>query len=313
LKHYHHQQFSDLSALLARKQAMGETISLVIPTLNEEATVGDIVATIRRELMDQVGLVDEILVIDSGSQDRTCEIARAAGARVFSAAEIAPEWGNHPGKGENLWKSQFVAQGSIFCFIDGDILDFHSGFVTGLVGPLLDAEHPHTQYVKAFYRRPLLSTDGPVQQGGGRVSEILMRPLFSLFYPQLCEFIQPLAGEYAVRRSLLERLSFPCGYAVETTHLIDTLQLCGMEAFAQCDLDCRHHRNRDLADLGEMSCAILQVFLARAERDGLLALRNVSADYIRQIWVDQEWERQKKNLDVSERPAYATRQHPHLS
>lgn len=310
---YHHQQFRDLSALTARKQEQGESISVVIPTLNEEATVGEIVSTIRRELIDGVGLVDEILVIDSGSDDRTCEIARTVGAQVFSAADIAPEWGNHPGKGENLWKSQFVAKGSISCFIDGDILDFHSGFVTGLVGPLLDPDNAQVQYVKAFYRRPLLSADGSAQQGGGRVSEILMRPLFSLFYPELCEFIQPLAGEYAVRRSLLEQLTFPCGYAVETTHLIDTLKLCGVEAFAQCDLDCRHHRNRALADLGEMSCAILQVFLVRAERDGLLSLRGLSADYIRQSLVDQEWVRQKKNLDVRERPAYATRQHPHHS
>lgn len=289
---------------------MGESITVVIPTLNEEVTVGGIVATIRRELMEQIDLVDELLVIDSGSHDRTCEIARTAGAQVFSAADIAPEWGNHPGKGENLWKSQFVAQGSISCFIDGDILNFHSGFVSGLVGPLLDAENSQVQYVKAFYRRPLLSADGSAQQGGGRVSEILMRPLFSLFYPQLCEFIQPLAGEYAVRRSLLEQLPFPSGYAVETTHLIDTLKLCGVEAFAQCDLDCRHHRNRDLADLGEMSSAILQVFFARAERDGLLSLRGISPEYIRQCWVDQEWVRQKKNLDVRDRPAYATRQHP---
>lgn len=290
---------------------MGESISVVIPTLNEEATVGDIVAIIRRELMDQVGLVDEVLVIDSGSQDRTCEIACAAGARVFSAAEIAPEWGNHAGKGENLWKSQFVAQGSIFCFIDGDILNFHSGFVTGLVGPLL--ENGQTEYVKAFYRRPIQQGAEQQSSGGGRVSELLMRPLFSLFYPALCEWIQPLAGEYAVRKSLLKQLSFPCGYAVETAHLIDVLGLRGVDVFAQCDLDCRQHRNRDLAQLGAMACSILRVFLQRAERDGLLQLSPQIVDqWIQQVDVEGRWQMQKKNLDLFERPSYDSLQHPRL-
>ncbi len=288
-----------------RKQAQAQTISVVIPTLNEEATIAAIVAEIREKLMEQVPLVEEIIVVDSGSSDRTCELAAAAGAKVFAASEIVPEFGDHPGKGENLWKSQFVTSGSICVFIDGDILDFHQGFVTGLVGPLL--ENPSVDYVKAFYRRPLQMTTEPSSHGGGRVSELLMRPLFSLFYPQLCEFHQPLAGEYAVRRSLLERLSFPSGYAVETAHLIDALALCGMEGFAQCDLDSRRHRNRPLDELGAMACSILQVFLQRAERDGFLHLsKDLGQSYIRHVATEQGWQMEDVPMSTIERPPFAS-------
>lgn len=301
MKIYHHQQFDDASALCQRKQAQGQTISVVIPTLNEESTIAAIVVAIREKLIEQVPLVDEIIIVDSGSADRTCAFAAAAGARVYAAAEIAPEFGNHPGKGENLWKSQFVSSGSICVFIDGDILDFHSGFVTGLVGPLLD--HAEVDYVKAFYRRPLQTAVEPSNHGGGRVSELLMRPLFSLFYPQLCEFHQPLAGEYAVRRSLLECLPFPSSYAVETAHLIDALALGGIESFAQCDLDSRTHRNRPLDELGAMACSILQVFLQRAERDGLLHLpEELGKSYIRHVATEQGWRMEEMPILNLERP-----------
>lgn len=270
MQSFHHQQFRDVSLLCQRKQALGESISVVIPTLNEESTIGAIVETVRVSLMERVPLVDEILVVDSGSADRTCERAVAAGALVFQAAKIAEFLGDRPGKGENLWKSQFVTRGSICVFIDGDILDFHQGFVTGLVGPIV--ENASIDYVKGFYRRPLHVAGAALEQGGGRVSELLVRPFFSLFYPELCAFHQPLAGEYAVRRRLLERLPFPTGYAVEAAHLIDVLALCGIDAFAQCDLDSRRHRNRPLEELGAMSCTILQTLLQRAQRDGKLVL-----------------------------------------
>ena len=269
-----------MSLLCQRKQIVNESVSVVIPTLNEESAISAIVTKIRESLMERTLLVDEIIVIDSGSEDRTCELAAAAGARVLQASQIAPNHGNHPGKGENLWKSQFVTSGSICVFIDGDILDFHEGFVTGLVGPLV--ENASLQYVKGFYRRPLQVAGGSLMQGGGRVSELLVRPFFSLFYPQLCAFHQPLAGEYAVRRGLLERLSFPTGYAVEAAHLIDVLALCGADSFAQCDLDSRRHRNRPLEELGAMSCAILQNLLHRAQRDGKLVLsQELASQYLR--------------------------------
>lgn len=270
MQSFHHHQFRDVSLLCLRKQSLNESVSVVIPTLNEESTIAGIVGIIRESLMERVPLVDEIMVVDSGSEDRTCELAAAAGARVFQASQIAGELGDHPGKGENLWKSQFVTRGSICVFIDGDILDFHEGFVTGLVGPLV--ENASLQYVKGFYRRPLQVASGALEEGGGRVSELLVRPFFSLFYPQLCAFHQPLAGEYAVRRGLLERLSFPTGYAVEAAHLIDVLALQGIDAFAQCDLHSRRHRNRPLDELGAMSCTILHALLQRAQRDGKLEL-----------------------------------------
>lgn len=274
---------------------------MVIPTLNEESTIGAIVQEIREKLTEQVPLVDEIIVMDSGSTDDTRERAAAAGARVYEAARVAPEQGDQPGKGENLWKSQFVSRGSLCVFIDGDILDFHAGYVTGLIGPLL--ENPVTQYVKAFYRRPLQTSSEPLSHGGGRVSELLMRPLFSLFYPQLCAFHQPLAGEYAVRRSLLERLRFPCGYAVETAHLIDALALCGIEGFAQCDLDSRQHRNRPLDELGAMACSILHTFLQRAERDGLLHLsKELRSSYIRHVVTENGWQMREEPILCHERP-----------
>ena len=309
MKRFHYRQFDDIGALCDLKSQRGRTISVVIPTLNEAATVGAIVATVRECLVERFPLVDEIFVIDSGSVDDTRMLAQEAGAVVCLAEEIAPEHGHVAGKGENLWKSLFVTSGDICVFVDGDIQDFHEGFIVGLVGPLLEEEE--LQYVKAFYRRPLHEGGRQLPQGGGRVSEILIRPLFDMFYPALGEFEQPLAGEYAVRRNLLERLSFPCGYGVETSHLIDVFQHCGMEAFAQCDMECRQHRNRALADLGEMSREILQVFIARAERDGMMDLsprwRRQNADFA----ASRSRGMVKKNsLELRERQPYHRLHHP---
>lgn len=276
---------------------------MVIPTRNEAATVGKIIGAIRHVWMEACDLVDEIIVMDSGSSDETRSIARAAGASVYAAEHVAAEFGNHPGKGENLWKSQFVSHGSLCLFIDGDILNFHPGYIAGLVGPLL--ENPRTQYVKAFYQRPLQVNGEPTAQSGGRVSELLVRPLFSLFYPQLCALHQPLAGEYAVRRSLLEQLPFPTGYGVEIAHLIDVLALAGIDAFAQCDLDSRLHRNRPLHQLGLMSCTILQTFLQRAERDGKLSVTQpMEEDFLQYQCLPHGWQMQKTRVVDHERPPF---------
>jgi glucosyl-3-phosphoglycerate synthase len=269
IRTYHHRDFS-LAELCRKKHAQGETISVVIPTWNEEQTIGAIVQIIRRELMDACSLVDELIVVDSGSRDETRTVAAAAGAQVFLAEDIRPELGHQRGKGENLWKSQAVTSGSISVFVDGDILNFHAGYILGLVGPLI--EEASLQYVKGFYQRPLCTQFGDLEQEGGRVSELLMKPFFSLFYPALRALHQPLAGEYAVRRQLLEQLPFPIGYAVEVAHLMDVLALHGIEVFAQCDLDSRRHRNRPLHELSEMSCSLMQTLLLRAQRDGKLQL-----------------------------------------
>lgn len=267
---FHFQQFTDTPRLLELKRASGQKISVCIPTLNEEETIAAIVRTIRSELMEECPLVDEVLVIDSGSSDATREAAARAGADVFLSAEIAPALGTHAGKGENLWKALHVASGDIICYVDGDISNFHSGFITGLVGPLLSS--PGIDYVKAFYERPLDRGESTLASAGGRVSEILIRPLISLFYPELAPIIQPLSGEYAARRSVFEALPFPVGYGVEIAHLIDLLQAGLLPRLAQTDLVKRIHRNRDDDELGSMAFALMQVVFRRLERDGKLSL-----------------------------------------
>ncbi len=277
---FHHSQFADAEALVMMKNS--QRISVCIPTLNEAETIGAIVSTIRATLMDDVGLVDEILVIDSGSEDDTRQVAEAAGANFHLSSEIAPHLGTHLGKGENLWKALHAATGDIICYIDGDISNFHSGFVTGLIGPLLT--NPDIGYVKAFYERPLDRGESTLSSGGGRVSEILIRPLVSLFYPELSGILQPLAGEYAARRSVLESLPFPTGYGVEIAHLIDLAAAGKLAGIAQTDLVKRVHRNRDDDELGHMAFAILRVVMRRLERDGKLTLASPLPD-LYQSWI----------------------------
>ncbi|MEM7698817.1 MAG: glucosyl-3-phosphoglycerate synthase [Verrucomicrobiota bacterium] len=261
---YHHGQFWDLKQLLEAKAKSGRTISLCIPTLNEEKTIGKEIILLKSELMDRYPLIDEIAVVDSGSTDRTLEVAASYGADVYLSAEILPEMGFRPGKGENLWKAIYQLKGDIICNVDADIKNIHPRFVYGLVAPLL--YRPEIQYVKAFYDRPLAFSEGVRPSGGGRVTEILVRPLFSIFFPELTALIQPLSGEYAVRRETLERLPFPIGYGVETSHLIDLFQMEGLAAFGQTDLDMRVHRNQSTTSLGKMAFGILQSFLNRLEK-----------------------------------------------
>lgn len=258
---FHHSRFSDLSELVRRKEAQGVTISLCIPTLNEEKTIGKEIVLFRAELMKRYPLIDELAVIDSGSTDRTLEVARSFGAEVYRAADILPEMGHARGKGENLWKAIFQLRGDIIIYIDADIKNVHPRFAYGLIGPLL--YDPKVLYVKAFYTRPLVLGKEVVPAGGGRVTEILVRPLFAHFVPELSAIIQPLSGEYAVRREALEQLPFPIGYGVETAHLLDVYARWGLEALAQVDLDQRIHRNQTTFDLGRMAFGILQAFLPR--------------------------------------------------
>lgn len=283
-RQFHHQQFSDVAALAALKA--GQRVSVCIPTLDEAETIGSIVTTIRRELAGENGLVDEIIVIDSGSSDGTPQIAAEAGAVVHLASDLLPDLESHHGKGENLWKALHVSTGDMICYVDGDISNFHSGFVTGLVGPLLS--DPEIDYVKAFYERPLAYGDESHSTGGGRVSEILVRPLISLFYPELGSILQPLSGEYAARRSTLETLAFPTGYGVEIAHLIDLARDGKLARVAQTDLVRRIHRNRDDDELGGMAFAILRTVLRRLERDRKLSLSFPLPD-LHQSWsVDGE-------------------------
>ncbi|MEV5198824.1 glucosyl-3-phosphoglycerate synthase [Streptomyces sp. NPDC053720] len=260
--------------LAARAAEAGRgSVSVVLPALNEEATVGEIVATIRRELMEKVRLVDELVVIDSGSTDATAEVAREAGARVVHRDAILPRIPAVPGKGEVLWRSLLVTGGDIVCFIDADLKDFSADFVSGIVGPLLT--EPDVQFVKAMYDRPFgTGPDGPAAGRtagqGGRVTELVARPLLNLHWPQLAGFVQPLGGEYAVRRSLLERLPFPVGYGVELGLLVDALHTVGLDALAQVDVGVRKHRHQDGQALGRMAAAIYRTAQLRLSRGHLI-------------------------------------------
>jgi len=263
---FHHGEFWDIIKLVEEKEKKGITISLCIPTLNEEKTIGKEVLILRSELMERYPLIDEFAVIDSGSKDKTLEVARNYGADVYLASDILPEVGDKRGKGENLWKAIHQLKGDVICYVDADISNIHPRFIYGLVAPLIKREE--VQYVKAFYDRPLNYSSGLRASGGGRVTEILIRPLFSLFYPELTNVIQPLSGEYAARREVLEVIPFPIGYGVETSHLLDLYEKFGLDAFAQTDLDRRVHRNQTTSALGKMSFGILQTFFNRLHAQG---------------------------------------------
>jgi glucosyl-3-phosphoglycerate synthase len=280
-----------LYKIMAAKRATGQTVSVVLPALNEEETVGDIVATIRHDLMRQVPLVDEIVVVDSGSTDRTSEVAAAAGARVVHRDEILPRIPAVPGKGEVLWRSLLVTSGDIVCFIDADLREFSSDFVSGIVGPLLT--DPGVDLVKAMYDRPLGSAAGQ----GGRVTELMARPLLNMHWPQLAGFVQPLGGEYAARRSLLEQLPFPVGYGIELGMLVDALHLVDLDALAQVDVGVRKHRHQDGQALGRMSAAIYRTAQLRLARGHLI--RPVLTQFERG---NEGFEPRTYSVDLEERP-----------
>lgn len=248
----------DVGELLKLKAALGLSISVCLPAKNEEATVGQIVATVRRTLMESVPLVDEVVVLDDGSIDATAEVARWEGAHVLAVDDLLPEVGPGSGKGNAMWKSLYAMSGDLVCWVDADIRNFGHHFVTGLLGPLLT--NPDTAFVKGYYRRPLHGEP----TGGGRVTELVARPILSLLFPELTGFLQPLGGEYAGRRSLLEQVPFVEGWGVEVGLLIDIVARVGLGATAQVDLGVREHRNRPLEDLGPQATAILATALGRA-------------------------------------------------
>lgn len=257
LRTFHHAQF-DARTLVDAKA--GRTVSVCLPARNEAATVGTIVRTIRRALVDDIPLVDEIVVVDDHSDDATPELAAAAGGRVVTAAAILPEHANGHGKGAALWRSLYESEGDIVAWCDADLVDFDPHFVVGLVGPLLT--HPDIDFVKAFYDRP--SSD-PGDRGG-RVTELVARPVLALLFPHLASIVQPLGGEYAGRRELLEQLPFVEGYGVDIALLIDIATRFGTDVIAQVDLGTRTHRNRPLDELSPQATAILQTVLQRAGR-----------------------------------------------
>lgn len=242
-----------------------QRVSVIIPARDEEATVGPIVARIRRDLMGAVApLVDELLVVDSDSTDATAHAARAAGARVVATTEVLCDIPTVSGKGEAMWRGLAATDGDIVVFLDADLRSFTSDHVVALLGPILS--DPGIDLVKACYDRPLISDGGRRIMGGGRVTELVARPLLNLHWPELAGVAQPLAGEYAVRRDLIESLPIPCGYGVEFALLVDTAEQAGLDALAQVDLGERRHRHQDEVSLGQMAAEIWQVALDRLDR-----------------------------------------------
>ena len=261
---YHAGEFADLEQLLQAKREQNLKVSLALPALNEEETVGDVIRTIKEALMTRAPLLDEIVLIDSDSTDRTREIAESLGVPVFVHQQVLPELGTRSGKGEALWKSLYLTCGDIVVWIDTDIVNIHPRFVYGLLGPLI--LHPEIQFVKGFYRRPL-KVDNKLQAGGGgRVTELTARPLLNLFFPELSGIIQPLSGEYGGRRTALEQMRFSSGYGVEIGLVIDMFEKFGISAIAQVDLQERIHHNQPLESLSKMSFAIIQTVVRRIEK-----------------------------------------------
>lgn len=251
------------------------SVAVVLPALDEVATIGEIVTSLRNDLGERgAALVDELVVVDSGSSDGTARRAAEAGARVVQPADVLTDMRPMPGKGEALWRGVAATHSDIVVFLDSDVTDFSTDFVTGLLGPLLTT--PEITLVKATYDRPL-TLSGPAAEtvmaaGGGRVTELVARPLLALFYPELAGFVQPLAGEYAARRSLLETLAFPTGYGVEVAILIDSLRSVGLDALAQVDLRRRSHSHNTQDALGRMATEVMLTVMSRVDAESRVTM-----------------------------------------
>lgn len=298
---FDHREFSDVEALVDLKEKSGTTISVCLPTLNVSGTVGDIIRIFRTELMEKYSLIDQLAIIDSRSTDGTTEIARSEGAEVYFDEDIFPSLERSAGKGEALWKSQQVLTGEIIAWVDSDIMNPHPRFVYGIVGPLLANADIH--YVKGFYERPVLEGDQWKKSGGGRVTELVVKPVFSLFFPDLTGLIQPLSGEYAGRRKILQTLPFFTGYGVESGLLIDIYTRYGINAMAQVDLEVRKHRNQTIDKLSMMSFGVQQALFKRLNDTGKIELKEEPERLYRSVkQLSSSREIEAVEIDVLERP-----------
>jgi glucosyl-3-phosphoglycerate synthase len=269
---FHYAEFKDLKRLVEVKEEKNLTVSLCLPTLNEEKTIAKEIIIMKSELMTRYPLIDEIVVVDSGSTDKTGEVATEFGAQFYRADEILPDLEHRKGKGENLWKALYITRGDIIVYLDADIKNIHHRFVYGLVGPLV--MNDTLKYAKAFYDRPIATGKNKLRPtGGGRVTELVIRPLFSLFFPELTQILQPLSGEYAGYRDVLDKIPFPIGYGVETSMILDICRIWGLDVMAQIDLERRIHRNQDTRALGKMAYVIMETFFSRIEKMGMIEMK----------------------------------------
>ena len=301
---FHYSQFEPLAKLRAARERAGVTVSVCLPARNEAATIGPIVRVLRRARVERSRLVDELVVMDGGSQVDTIEIAEAEGAAVYREQDVLPELGSVTGKGEGLWKSLYVCHGDLVCWIDADIRNIHPRFVYGLLGPLLD--DPGIVYVKAFYERPLQERRTLRPTGGGRVTELVARPLLNLFWPELAGFVQPLSGEYAGRREVLEQIPMLSGYGVELGLLIDIARHSGVNAMAQVDLERRVHRNQDVQALSRMSFGVIQAALSRLVDEGKVAPDAWSTTLLQFANRLREYNIEPREISSVQRPPMAT-------
>jgi glucosyl-3-phosphoglycerate synthase len=258
LRTYGPDQFG-LEEMVAHKARTGTTAAVVIPARDEEATVGTVVGAYLP--LREAGLVDEVLVVDSLSTDATAEAAATAGATVVAVGQVHPEVPAVPGKGEALWRGLLATRCDLVAYCDADVLDADPRFVLGLLGPML--VEPEVQLVKGFYRRPIVAPDGAIEEHGGRVTELTARPFLNLYRPELAQFVQPLAGEWAGRRDHLGSLAFPVGYGVEIAVLLDTHAAVGLAGMAQSDLGTRTHRHQSQQALGVMAAEVLGTAVKR--------------------------------------------------
>ena len=271
MRSFHHTEFPADRLCAERLQ----TVSVAVPAREEAATIARVVAPLIA--LREAGVVDQVVVLDDDSQDDTGAIAAALGAEVVRPAALWPAFGPVLGKGDAMWRALTVLTGDLVCFVDADSEDFGAHFATGLLGPLVCEDG--VQFVKGFYRRPFKSAgDQVAPSGGGRVTELTARPLLAEFYPELAGLRQPLAGEFAARRELLEQMAFCTGYAVEMGLLLDVHAAVGIGAIAQVDLDVRQNRHQPLERLAPMADAVLAAVTSRLRREGRLTAAGSPAD-----------------------------------
>ncbi|HET9894194.1 MAG TPA: glucosyl-3-phosphoglycerate synthase [Streptosporangiaceae bacterium] len=265
---FHYSDFGNASELGEIKRDRGVTVSLILPTRNVAETIASVLDEVNDLRHPDIGLIDQVIVVDADSTDGTAEIAHGYDAEVYSENALMPEYGPVHGKGDAMWRGLSVATGDIIAFADTDTGNFCKQLVTGVVGCLV--ARPELRFVKAAYRRPYTQESLSVPDGGGRVTELACKPALNLLFPELAGFVQPLAGEFGGARDVLYSIPFFSGYAVEVGMLIDVLDACGLSAMAQVDAGMRKNRHQDLGNLSRMGYAVLRAVLTRATQRRLL-------------------------------------------